>query len=45
MSQGIKVNYGKGPDGKKYSKKKERSPADDNSDNHHRVCCKMVHKQ
>jgi hypothetical protein len=43
--RGIKANYGNWPDGKKYSEKKDRSAADEDSNNHHRVCGKMLHRQ
>lgn len=45
MFRGTKTDYGDGPDDQKYSEKKERPPADEDSHSHHRVCGKTVHRQ
>jgi hypothetical protein len=43
--RGTKTDYGNGSDDKKYSEKKERSPANEDSNSHHGVCGKMFHRQ
>jgi hypothetical protein len=42
--RGTKTNYGNGPYDQKYSEKKERSPANEDSHSHHKVCGKMFHR-
>ena len=41
----IKTDRGNGSDDQKYSEKKERSPADEDGQGHHRVCGKTVHRR